>query len=846
MKGCLNKDMGALSINPQLPLAVVAGVIFSATGLFAAPPDYVKDIKPLLRNKCSSCHGAKKQKSKLRLDAGKFIHAGSKEGEVIVPGKANTSELITRVLSHDEEERMPPEGAPLTAEQVAQLQAWINAGAKFPADEVIASAPKEHWAYQPVKRPELPKVKNRDWTTNPIDYFILAKLEAKGWRSNPSAKPFQLLRRAHLDITGLPPTLKEQENFAKDPDLPRLIDNLLARKGYGERYARHWLDVVRYADTNGYERDGAKPQVWRYRDYVIRALNSDKPFDRFLLEQLAGDELPDASTETVIATGFHRLGPWDDEPADFAVDRFDQLDDIINTTSQTFLGLTMGCARCHEHKFDPFTQEDYYSMVAIFNPLQRSQAGRTEKTRYAAVPALATKLETRDKAIATERTAIKKIRTEFMIGFLRDNRSKLPAEVQLAFLVNEPKRNNDQKKRVSDNQSKLDAELNAALPADLKKKITAHESIIAKLRKEAPDMPQGYFLHEPSPKAPETRLLKRGNPKTPGEVMEPAVPVILTGGPVDFLAPTKHTTRRRFTLARWMARPNNPLTARVIVNRAWQWHFGQGIVRTPNDFGLIGERPTHPALLDWMAHWFVHDANWSLKKLHRLIMTSSTWQMSRETRAEYAGIDPENQLIWRMPYRRLEVEAIRDSMLFVSGKLNRKMYGSSMHPFVPRDALLNHADKTSIWPKFNEESASRRTVYAFVKRSLIVPMLEVLDLCDTTQTSPQRNVTTVPTQALTLYNGNFAMRQARHLANRLIREVGNDAEKQITLAWHLALSRPPSLKERNAALKFLVDQLAELKTDPKNGKIAENDLKKKALTQFARVIFNLNEFVYAN
>ncbi|MDP6036315.1 MAG: PSD1 and planctomycete cytochrome C domain-containing protein, partial [Verrucomicrobiota bacterium] len=599
--------------------------------LFAAPPDYVKDIKPLLRNKCSSCHGAKKQKSKLRLDAGKFIHAGSKEGEVIVPGKANTSELITRVLSHDEEERMPPEGAPLTAEQVAQLQAWINAGAKFPADEVIASAPKEHWAYQPVKRPELPKVKNRDWTTNPIDYFILAKLEAKGWRSNPSAKPFQLLRRAHLDITGLPPTLKEQENFAKDPDLPRLIDNLLARKGYGERYARHWLDVVRYADTNGYERDGAKPQVWRYRDYVIRALNSDKPFNRFLLEQLAGDELPDSNTETVIATGFHRLGPWDDEPADFAVDRFDQLDDIINTTSQAFLGLTMGCARCHEHKFDPFTQEDYYSMVAIFNPLKRPQAGRTEKTRYATVPALAAKLETRDKTIAIERAAIKKTRTDFMLGFLRDNRSKLPTEVQLAFLVNEPKRNNDQKKRVIDNQSKLDAELNAALPADLKKKITAHESTIAKLRKETPDMPQGYFLHEPSPKAPETRLLKRGNPKTPGEVMEPAVPVILTGGPVDFLAPTKHTTRRRFTLARWMARPNNPLTARVIVNRAWQWHFGQGIVRTPNDFGLIGERPTHPALLDWMAHWFVHDANWSLKKLHRLIMTSSTWQMSRET-----------------------------------------------------------------------------------------------------------------------------------------------------------------------------------------------------------------------
>ncbi len=793
-------------------LVVIVGCVFSFS-LIAAEPDYLRDIKPILKTKCYACHSSLKQKGDLRLDAGKFIH----ESGII------KKELLARVTHNNSEERMPPKGGPLSKGQIDLLGGWIAAGAKYPADEVIASKPQDHWAFQPVQQPLVPKVNNADWPLNAIDHFILKRLETKGLVPNPSATPAQLLRRAHLDLIGLPPSLSEQTAFGKQPDLPKLIDNLLNRPTHGERYARHWLDVVRYADSNGYERDGAKPQVWRYRDYVIRALNDDKPFNQFIIEQMAGDETEGATTDTVLATGFNRLGPWDDEPADFTVDRYDQLDDLVNTTSQAFLGLTMGCARCHDHKFDPLLQTDYYSMVAIFNPLQRPQSGRTEKTRYAAPPSLVAKLEVRDKTILKEQSAIKKIRADYTIIFLQDNRSKLPTEVQLAFLTQPAKRNIAQKKLVVDNTTKIHTEVDAALPTELKSKIKEHETTITKLMSKLPSPPQGYFLFEASPKAPETHLLKRGNPKTPGVKVPAAVPVVLAEKQPSFLEPSSYTTRRRLSLAQWIINPKNPITARVIVNRVWLWHFGQALVGTPNDFGLIGERPTHPKLLDWLTYWFVHEARWSLKKLHKLIMSSRTWQMSREPNRKNLSNDPNNKLFWRIPQRRLEVEVLRDSMLFVSGKLNLKMYGPPIHPFVPHDALLNHADKESIWPKFNEATASRRTVYAFVKRSLMIPMMEVLDFCDTTQSSPKRSVTTVPTQALTLYNGNFSMRQAKHFADRLIHETGENVDQQIQLAWQLALSRKPTTREKAKAKIFL---------------------KEESLTHLCRVIFNLNEFAY--
>src|SRR5262245_9323412 len=525
-------------------------------------------------------------------------------------------------------------------------------------DARIKPKDRRHWAFQPVRAGSPPIVKNTAWARNPIDQFILAKLEAQGWKPSPAAEPRALLRRAYLDLLRLPPTIPEQETFLNDPSsaaFDRLVKELVERPAYGERWARHWLDLVRYAETNGYERDGTKPNVWRYRDYVIRAFNEDKPFDRFILEQLAGDELDNADAETLIATGYFRLGPWDDEPADPAEDRFDQLDDMVSTSSQVFLGLTLGCARCHNHKFEPLTALDYYRMVAVFNVLQRPQNGRTELDYPAGRRNEAERVVARDREIA-------KLRLAEIGSSLRSLGSAVVVEDQ-----------------------------------------------VRRLRQATPDLPRGYFMREPSPQAPVTHLLLRGQASKPGPRVEPGVPAVLVPSQPQFLPPDQYTSRRRLTLARWIASRDNPLTARVVVNRIWQFHFGEGLVRTPSDFGVMGEKPTHPELLDWLADWFVREG-WSIKKLHRLILSSNTYRMSKQIIPEYQEKDPEDRLWWRFPYRRLEVEAIRDSMLAVCGPLNPRMYGPSMYPQVPKEALEGSSDPDTIWKPSEEKEASRRTI----------------------------------------------------------------------------------------------------------------------------------------
>jgi hypothetical protein len=746
----------------------VAVLIANGSGLLGASPDYERDIKPLLRERCYSCHSGVKQKGGLRLDAGALIHKGGEDGPAIVAGRSGKSPLVKRVLSHDDDERMPPEGKPLPPDKIALLQRWIDGGAAFPKDEIVPPTPASHWAFRAVESPPVPMLKEPARARNPIDSFVLSALERRNWKPAPGAEPRALLRRVYLDLTGLPPTPAEQERFSAAPSaeaLDGVIDDLLARPAYGERWARHWLDVVRYADTNGYERDAEKPFVWRYRDYVISALNADKPYDRFVLEQLAGDEMPDASAETAVATTYLRLGHWDDEPADPQADRFDQLDDIVSTTAQAFLGLTLGCARCHDHKFEPLTARDYYGMVAVFNPLERPRNGRTELAVPAGSPAQIAALAERDRAIAE----------------LKKQEKSLAPDVI--------------------------------------------EQRIRSLREATPDTPKAYTLREPSAKPPDTYVLLRGSPAQRGAIVLPSVPAVLSRRQPDFPPSGEHTSQRRLGLAQWIASPGNPLTARVIVNRVWQQHFGQGLVRTPSDFGLMGEPPTHPELLDWLAHWFMHDAGWSLKKLHRLILTSNTWRMSRQTNPEYAASDPENRLLWRMPLRRLEVEPIRDSMLAVSGSLNRKMFGPAMKPRIQQAAIEANTDKEKSWSASDESETARRTIYAFIKRGLVVPMLEVLDLGDTVSSCPKRLVTTVAPQALTLFNGEFVNEQARHFAKRLQVEAGPDLRWQIALAWRLTLCRPPTEKELATMLSF-------------------RNAEGSALEQICRVILNLNEFAY--
>jgi hypothetical protein len=718
-------------------------------------------------------------------------------------------------------------------------------------DAIVEPIDREHWSYLPVTKPPVPAVTDADWVRNPIDGFILATLEKRGWKPAAPAKRRELLRRVYLDVIGLPPSPAEQQKFLADNSpvaFERVVDGLLKRKGYGERWARHWLDVVRYAETNGYERDAIKPSVWRYRDYVIDAFNNDKPYNRFVLEQLAGDELPDSSSETLIATGFYRLGPWDDEPADPLQDHSDQLDDLIRTTSEVFLGMTLGCARCHNHKFDALSMHDYYRMAAIFNGLQRPQAGRGELDLPAGSGKQLAALAERDRDIAAAQAKIKALQSVFWAKFIAAETSQLPRAALLAFRTEPGKRTAEQNKLAGQHAAALEKEIQAALPDATRKQIVSLEQNIAKLKQTILDLPRGYFLHEPSPKVAVSHLLLRGRASNRGPQVQPGLPTVLVAVQPKFPQPAAGTSLRRLTLARWVARSENPLTARVVVNRVWQRHFGAGLVRTPNDFGVLGDSPTHPKLLDWLADWFVHDANWSLKRLHRLILTSNTFRMSKQWNAEYGKADPTNQFFWRFPYSRLEVEAIRDSMLAVSGRLNRKMHGPSTYLYVPKEALDGHSDPGKIWKPFDENEASRRTVYAFIKRSMVVPLLEVLDLCDSTRSSERRNVTSVPTQALTLFNGNFVNRQARHFATRLQREAADKPDEQIEHAWTLALCRPPRADELKIMQQFLANETQAVRAEAtkRNEILSDAEARQRALVQMCRVIFNLNEFVYPN
>lgn len=668
---------------------------------------YEREVKPLLRERCAACHGAVKREAGLRLDAVSMMVRGGDGGPAIRPGAGRDSLLLRRVLATAPEERMPPDGKRLDAAQVEILRRWIDAGAPAPANESVPRSPAEHWAFQPIRRPSVPVVRHANFVRNPIDAFVLARRERAGQGPPELATETRLFRRVYLDLLGVPPSLEQQERFQHQPDLDAVVDELLGRPEHGERWARHWLDVVRYADSNGYERDAEKPFVWRYRDYVIEAFNRDVPFDRFILEQIAGDQLPDATTASHIATGFLRLGHWDDEPADPPTDRYDQLDDIVSTTGQAFLGLTIGCARCHDHKFEPLSTRDYYSLVAVFQPLQRPRNGRVEQPL-----------------------------------------------------------------------------------------VVAGENI--------------YAWREAGDAVPETRVLLRGSPAKPGDPVSPAVPVVLTRRQPEFPAPTSTSSQRRLGLARWIASVDNPLAARVVVNRVWQQHFGAGLVASANDFGLAGTPPTDPELLDWLADWFMRDAQWSLKSLHRLMLGSNTWRAAKRP----------NSLI---RYRRLEVEAIRDSMLAVSGELNSRRYGPAMRPAIPAAAIEANTDKDKIWKPSNDEETSRRSIYAFIKRGLVVPLFETLDLADTVSSCPQRQVTTVAPQALSLFNGEFSNTQAQRFADRLRREAGADPRQQAILAYRLALARKPLDSELAVIAEFL-------RVEP--------------LEQFCRVLLNLNEFVY--
>ena len=801
--------------------------------LAAAPEDrafFEKEVLPILKANCFKCHGEGKVRGGLTLTNRPALLKGGDSGLVISKEKPETS-LLLQALSHSGELKMPPPGK-LPAKDVDILTRWVKAGVPWPGsaaavetekkERVVTSEDRAYWAYRPITRPPTPTVKNPEWVRNPIDAFILARLEEKGLTPASPAERGALVRRAYFDLIGLPPRPEDVDAFVNDPSptaYEQLIERLLASPQYGEKWGRHWLDLVRYAETNGYERDGPKPYAWRYRDYVIRSFNRDKPYDHFIREQLAGDELPGRDADAIIATGYYRLGLWDDEPVDGLAALFDGYDDYVTTTSQVFLGLTMNCARCHDHKIDPIPQRDYYRMVAFFRDVPHFSNSRD--------PRSATNLTDISFASRASTDAVMKRREE-----LRAAMTKLEDEVIKTLSAE------DQRAAEGADRPRIIRKIRGKLPLAW-----------IKLRAELDDLNKGIApgrdlalsVNRCTVHPPETHVLVRGNPHAPKKKVEPGFPAVLTQAEPVIPVPAKDakSSGRRTVLANWIASKDNPLTARVIVNRIWQHHFGRGIVPTTNDFGKFGEKPTHPELLDWLASEFMGEPGtsatgvaWTMKRMHFLITTSNVYRMSSRGNPTALRVDPANTLFWRFNMRRLSAEEVRDAMLAVSGQLNAKMAGPSIYPIIPRDVLAGQSVPGSGWGQSSKEEAARRSVYIHIKRSLQVPILAQYDQADTDSSCPVRYVTTVPTQALGMLNGAFANSQAAALAERL-RQESTAVEEQVRRAIRLTTGRNPASAEVRKDVAFI----EELKT---KHQLSASD----ALTQYCLLLLNANEFVY--
>ncbi len=682
-----------------------------------------------------------------------------------------------------------------------------------------AEEPVDHWAWKKPVRPTVPKSK----LDSPIDAFVTRQLAASGLRFAKPASKQQLIRRVTFDLTGLPPTPEEITEFEKDDSAnayEMVIDRLLASPHHGERWGRHWLDLARYADTNGYEHDEIRPHAWRYRDYVIRSFNEDKPYDRFILEQLAGDEAFPGDPNAKIATGFNLLGPDMTDSADQAQRRQNTLNDMTDTAGLVFLGMTMACARCHDHKFEPIPQTDYYRMQAFFAGAEfRTNievATPTERQKYEVAKREYDRLtqSIRDAIAAIDGPARKKL--------FEAKLAKLPAEAQVAHRTPPEKRDGGMIELVDQSAKKVavtDAEIEKALKADelnelkkLRQKLKAFDA------KKPGAMPVAMGMTDRSATPPKTYLLERGEITNKADVVEPGFPTTLRPDRKAIaatVAALPQSSGRRLALANWIASPENPLTARVIVNRLWQQHFGRGLVPTASDFGVRGERPTHPELLDWLAVEFA-ESGWSLKRMHKTMLLSETYRQSTIASKDSLVKDPENKLYSRMNRIRIEGEVVRDSLLFISGRLNAKMGGSGVFPPIPPEAAKGSKGG---WPVSADSlDRVRRSVYTFQRRNLRHPFLEVFDQPDSNLSCPKRERSTTAPQALSLLNSDEVVEASTALAERLAKEPD-----KIDRAYRLILGRAPSERERGRAEAFLKDS---------------------PLAELCRALMNTNEFVY--
>jgi hypothetical protein len=770
-------------------------------------------VKPILARRCFSCHGPEAENGGLRLHKHETALAKLESGgRAIVPGRPEESLLLTRVSSKDDDERMPPKGKPLTYQEIESLRAWIVQGAKW----------EQHWAFVAPKAHAPPAARDATWVRNPIDAFVLAKLDAAELAPAPPADKRTLARRAYYDITGLPPTNEQLEAFLQDesPDAwDRLIDALLASSHYGEHWARHWLDLVRYAETNSFERDALKPNAWKYRDYVIRSFNDDKPYDQFLREQLAGDELEHITEDSIIATGYYRLGIWDDEPADPDQLRYDGFDDIISTTSQVMLGLTVGCARCHDHKIDPIPQADYYGMLAFFADVTPYGVRGDEQTN------------SQWELTSPEQIALRRSLRKKELEIEREKNSMEEVGIKRMSAADQSRSETPERQKLLD--EKLPQYLNTSEFQLYRETLGRLEAARNKTRS-LPPAASALALARCDAHPEPTHIMVRGNPHVPGKEVEPHFPDLFGDATPEIprAAEDARSAGRRRVLAEWIASPRNMLTARVIVNRVWQHHFGRGIVRSANNFGQLGTPPTHPELLDWLALWLI-DHNWQLKPLHRLIMTSNTYRMSSAANAHALAVDPTNDLFWRFDMRRLSAEEIRDSVLLTTGEFNPKMFGPSFYPKLSREVLDTQSRPGEGWGESSLKESARRSVYMFIKRSLLPPLHTAFDFPDVDTSCEARFVTVQPGQALTLLNGEFANTAAVKLADRVTSQVGEEPRRQVAGALELALGRPATVDEIAEGMGLIGRLQHERGLSSRN-----------ALQQWCLVVLNLSEFSY--
>ncbi|MYG01673.1 MAG: DUF1553 domain-containing protein [Acidobacteriia bacterium] len=830
----------------------------------SARVDFARQIAPILENRCQGCHGPAQQLSGLRLDDGVAALKGGYSGPVIAPGSSSASRLVRLISGSEGDLVMPPVGDRLSADEVRLIGAWIDEGAHWPATEGNAESARAdtpgagHWAFRPISQPDPPAVRRKSWVRSPIDRFVLARLEREGVEPAPPASRATLVRRVSLDLTGLPPSDRDVEAYLSDPSpaaYERIVDKLLESPHYGERWATQWLDLARYADSDGYEKDSERPYAWRWRQWVIDALNDNMPFDRFTIEQIAGDVLPDPSVDQQVATGFHRNGLKNREGGvKLEQFRYEETVDRTNTVGTVWLGLTVGCAQCHDHKYDPVSQAEYYRFFAFFNSIEEAEIAAPMPGEIGPyLNALPAYLESRRELLEANRVYELLPAWEAKMVEAADNPGKWTdwdhaLDAVQKYLDNgEGIVRKERAERSDREQLKLEDHFiknyHRVISKELWKELdwVALRERLLRMRSETPDLTYARTIADSSP-ARRTHIHLRGGWNARGVPVEPGTPSILP----SLAQQGKHP---RLALAEWLVSLDNPLTARVIANRIWQEYFGRGIVPTADDFGTRSPGPTHPALLDWLASEFV-GSGWNLKELHKAIVMSATYRQSSDSRPDLEDRDPDNELLARQRRLRLPAELVRDVALAASGLLNTRIGGPSVRPPQPPGvADLAYAGSVK-WQASDGADGYRRGLYTFLQRTAPYPQLVNFDMPDRTAARCARERSNTPLQALNLLNDSTFVEAARALAIQSLATGRHRFDETIRAAFRSCLSRAPTAAESRHLKEYYSEQKAIFDSEPELAAefmpLAVSGLdaaEAAAWTGVASVLLNLDEFI---